>query len=253
MFPFVRPIGAVPVRAVPRAPSSHVVAHPVRHPRTMCWCLATLRVGVGPRARHMGPAALHRHRRRREFGDVGRGLRRCRFHLGVACRTCGGIKPTAALWMLVGVRRRSFWVGLVVVGLAALPLGSLWVEWLTVVQHVSAATPYYLTLFLVFAPAVLWMGRRGGSGSHGPRHPVSVGSPGLLPRVRSVLMQHRGTDREPGGPQDRECQRRRQRHGPAPIRPGAPGDQHDRDRQPQPQRDRGSAAGSPTRPPACSG
>ena len=76
------------------------------------------------------------------------------------------IKPTAILFALPGIRRRSFWAGVLVVGLAAVPFGALWLEWVTVVRNVIGSAGYLLHSLPLFAlPLLAWAGRRSRSGT----------------------------------------------------------------------------------------
>jgi hypothetical protein len=49
------------------------------------------------------------------------------------------LKPTLAPFILVGVRRRSWWIGAAVVGLVALAFGSLWLDWWKAVTNIYGA------------------------------------------------------------------------------------------------------------------
>jgi hypothetical protein len=45
------------------------------------------------------------------------------------------LKPTLAPFALVGVRRRSFWMGVAAFALLALPFGAMWLDYLTVILN----------------------------------------------------------------------------------------------------------------------
>jgi hypothetical protein len=68
------------------------------------------------------------------------------------------IKPTFAPIMLLGIRHRSWWIALVVLGVVSLPFGHLWLDWLAVVQNSNVSPAYNLpTLPLVVAPLLPWI------------------------------------------------------------------------------------------------
>lgn len=52
------------------------------------------------------------------------------------------VKPSVAFAAVVGIRRRSWWIGAGLVALACLPFGTLWLEWVRVILN-SPATPLY--------------------------------------------------------------------------------------------------------------
>jgi hypothetical protein len=71
------------------------------------------------------------------------------------------IKPSLAPLALWGVRRRSWWLGLAVAALAAIPFGAAWLEWIQVIRDSSGSIIYSLPdLFFVLLPVVAWAGRR---------------------------------------------------------------------------------------------
>jgi len=71
------------------------------------------------------------------------------------------VKPSFAPLMLGGVRHRSWWIGLVVVGAVSVTFGSLWSEWFAVVRHAPGSLLYsVLDLPLVLVPVAAWAGRR---------------------------------------------------------------------------------------------
>ena len=71
-------------------------------------------------------------------------------------------KPTFAPLALIGIHRRSWWVTLVVLGLASIPFGRAWLDWVAVVRNSDVSALYSLpTLPLMLAPIVAWLaGRR---------------------------------------------------------------------------------------------
>jgi hypothetical protein len=70
------------------------------------------------------------------------------------------IKPSFAFLMLVGSTSRSWWLGLWIVAIAAVPLGQLWLDWIAVVRHAPAGLDYSLTSIpMVLLPFVAWLRR----------------------------------------------------------------------------------------------
>ena len=70
------------------------------------------------------------------------------------------IKPSLAFLALVGYRRRSWWAVVVALGLASIPFGFLWIEWIRVVLNSPADADYGLrNLPWVAIPLVAWAGR----------------------------------------------------------------------------------------------
>lgn len=70
------------------------------------------------------------------------------------------LKPSLAPFALIGIHRRRWWVALGILALAAIPFGTLWLDWLTTIGNSSLAPSYALiTLPLMLAPIVAWVGR----------------------------------------------------------------------------------------------
>lgn len=71
-------------------------------------------------------------------------------------------KPTFAPLALIGIDRRSWWVTLVLLGLASIVFGRAWLDWFAVVRNSDVSPLYNLpTLPLMLAPVVAWLaGRR---------------------------------------------------------------------------------------------
>jgi hypothetical protein len=70
------------------------------------------------------------------------------------------IKPSFLPLALLGARRRSWWIAAAIVGLAALPFGMLWVDYVTAIRN--SGLPLYYSLLqvpIVVAPIVMWLGR----------------------------------------------------------------------------------------------
>ena len=66
-------------------------------------------------------------------------------------------KPTFAPIALLGVRRRSWWVALALLGVVSLAFIPVWFDWFTVVRNSDVSLLYNLpTLPLMLAPLVAW-------------------------------------------------------------------------------------------------
>jgi hypothetical protein len=76
------------------------------------------------------------------------------------------VKPTLALFSLVGVKSRGWWVGLMVLGLASLPFLALTLAYPAVALNAQSPRPFYSVwdLPLVALPLIAWAGAR----DHGP-------------------------------------------------------------------------------------
>jgi hypothetical protein len=74
------------------------------------------------------------------------------------------VKPVLAPLALIGCRRRSWWLALLVAVLLSVPLGFLWVDYAHVLlnAHLEGMAPDYLwgELPLAGVPIVAWLGRR---------------------------------------------------------------------------------------------
>jgi hypothetical protein len=70
-------------------------------------------------------------------------------------------KPTFAPFALVGIRRRSFWVGLVFLMALSLAMLGEWARYVTALRNVTGAGLLYsiADLPLVLVPIVGWLGR----------------------------------------------------------------------------------------------
>ena len=71
------------------------------------------------------------------------------------------LKPSLFPFALFGVRRRSWWIGLSVLGAMSLPFGTLWGDWLTSVLNSRGSGPLYSVLEapMLLLPLVAWWGR----------------------------------------------------------------------------------------------
>ena len=75
------------------------------------------------------------------------------------------IKPSLAPFALIGIGSRGWFVTAAVLALAALPFGSLWLDYLTVLRNSSVPLSYsLLDAPLALAPVVAWLGRRRAAG-----------------------------------------------------------------------------------------
>jgi hypothetical protein len=75
------------------------------------------------------------------------------------------LKPSLAPFALVGIRRRSWWLGLAVVVALCLPFGALWGAWVASVLNSRGGGLLYsaLEVPMLLLPLVAWLGRtRGG-------------------------------------------------------------------------------------------
>jgi hypothetical protein len=70
------------------------------------------------------------------------------------------VKPSLLPLALLGIRKRSWWIAVGVLTLAAIPFGTLWVDYLTVLRNSAVPVTYsVLDLPLAFAPVIAWIGR----------------------------------------------------------------------------------------------
>jgi hypothetical protein len=76
------------------------------------------------------------------------------------------LKPSLLPLALWGVTRRSWWVALAVYGVAALPFGTAWLEWVQVIRDSSGSVVYSAPdLLYVLVPVVAWLARMRGLGA----------------------------------------------------------------------------------------
>ena len=70
-------------------------------------------------------------------------------------------KPSLAPFALIGINRRSWWVALGVLAVAAIPFGAMWLDYATAMRN-STLYPGYaiVTLPFMVAPLIAWLGRR---------------------------------------------------------------------------------------------
>jgi hypothetical protein len=71
------------------------------------------------------------------------------------------VKPSLAPFALFGAKHRSWWVALAGLGLVSLPLGSLWIDWVTSVVNSRGGGVLYSTLEvpMLLLPLIAWLGR----------------------------------------------------------------------------------------------
>jgi hypothetical protein len=93
------------------------------------------------------------------------------------------LKPSLAPFALAGIRRRSWWVAALVLGLLSLAMLPLWVDFMAAMRNSDVSPTYSLgNLPPMLIPVVAWLGRRpGGIDRLAPylRHPL-----GRLPARR---------------------------------------------------------------------
>jgi hypothetical protein len=76
------------------------------------------------------------------------------------------IKPSLVPFAFIGIRRRSWWVGALVVALVCLPFGSLWVDWIAVIRNAPKDLGYSLpNVPWLVVPVIAWMARTRPTGS----------------------------------------------------------------------------------------
>lgn len=86
------------------------------------------------------------------------------------------LKPSLAPFALFGIRRRSWWAGLLVLVVLSIPFGSLWIDWIHSVANSRGGGVLYsaLEIPMLALPLAAWVGRgaRGGSpATESPPHP----------------------------------------------------------------------------------
>ncbi len=79
------------------------------------------------------------------------------------------IKPSVFPFLLVGARRRSFWVAGAILGLASVTLWPLWPDYVQVIRNMELRPDYSLgSVTLLLVPVVAWLARRRPSESPAP-------------------------------------------------------------------------------------
>ena len=72
--------------------------------------------------------------------------------------TLASFKPSLALFALVGVRRRDWWIGVAVLGLASLPFLTLWLQYPTVMLNTNSNLTYSLSnVPMILLPVIAWV------------------------------------------------------------------------------------------------
>jgi predicted DCC family thiol-disulfide oxidoreductase YuxK len=83
------------------------------------------------------------------------------------------LKPSLFPLAFVGARRRTWWLAAALLAIAAIPFGSLWIDWFNVVRHSPGDLAYsLLALPLVLLPLIAWLGRS----DRGAERPPSTGT-----------------------------------------------------------------------------
>jgi hypothetical protein len=68
------------------------------------------------------------------------------------------LKPSFIPFAVLGVRRRSFWVAAVVIGVVSLPMLALWLDWFVALRNANLDPGYSVTVLpLVGLPFVAWL------------------------------------------------------------------------------------------------
>ena len=70
------------------------------------------------------------------------------------------IKPHSLPYAVFSIRHRSFWIGLGVMAVLAIPFGSLWFEWLRMLSKLAGSGPAYLVKLLPLVPVIWWLSWR---------------------------------------------------------------------------------------------
>jgi hypothetical protein len=87
------------------------------------------------------------------------------------------LKPSVFPLALVGITRRSWWIGLGLLMLVSVPFGSLWVQWVQVIVDQRGSNVFYSLgqwpIFLI--PLVAWAARGANRAQYRPRAVGSMG------------------------------------------------------------------------------
>jgi hypothetical protein len=84
------------------------------------------------------------------------------------------LKPTLAPFALIGIRRRSWWIGFALLVLVSLPFGAMWLDYATALLNAQNARGLEYTLGewpLMIAPVAAWIGHQ--TTIRGGRPPVT--------------------------------------------------------------------------------
>lgn len=85
------------------------------------------------------------------------------------------IKPSLAPFALWGIRRRRWWLGVLVFGALSVPFGALWLDWLIAIGNSRGGGLLYSIqdVPMLAVPVIAWLARsgnlRGGRGRRGPQ------------------------------------------------------------------------------------
>jgi hypothetical protein len=134
-------VGAVVVALRPRPLAWPLIALCVANPTTLLkiwtgnpvvWSMAAMSLAVVGSSRFFGPFVL--------------------------------LKPSLAPFALFGIRRRSWWIGALVLVALAVPFGGLWADWVASVVNSRGGGTLYSSLEapMLALPLVAWLGRRRG-------------------------------------------------------------------------------------------
>jgi hypothetical protein len=87
------------------------------------------------------------------------------------------IKPSFLPLALLGIRSRRWWLAAGIVLLAAVPFGTLWLDYVTAIRNSGLPLTYSLIqLPIVIAPLVIWLGRTQPDRFALPRRDAAAGS-----------------------------------------------------------------------------
>jgi hypothetical protein len=71
------------------------------------------------------------------------------------------IKPSLLPFALLGLRRRSWWLGAIALVIVSVPVLPLWLQWSVVIRNSSVTAGYSVAnLPMLFLPVVAWLGSR---------------------------------------------------------------------------------------------
>lgn len=83
------------------------------------------------------------------------------------------LKPSVFPLMFIGARHRSWWVGAVVVALASIPFGTLWLDWVAVARNAPKDLGYSLpNVPWLIVPIIAWYWRSRRTGSDPSNRPM---------------------------------------------------------------------------------
>ena len=70
------------------------------------------------------------------------------------------VKPSLYPFMVIGIHRRSWWITALVVAFAAVPFGTLWLDWMAIIRNAPIDPLYSLfNIPWLLVPVVAWLAR----------------------------------------------------------------------------------------------